>query len=207
MTRGKLYVLSGPSGVGKSTAVHEVMRRHPSLKFSVSVTTREMRPGEVEGESYFFITRQRFEEMLAEHELLEHTEYVGNYYGTPEPPIDRMLDEGTDVLLDIEPCGALQVQRRRPDATLIFMAAPSFSEIECRLRGRGDTPPDKVCARLERARWEYQQAEKYDYIVVNDDVGHAAAEIEAIMLAEKCRAKLRISYLKEELPHALPTDE
>ncbi|MCI8526008.1 MAG: guanylate kinase [Oscillospiraceae bacterium] len=198
MTRGKLYVLSGPSGVGKSTAVHEVMRRHPSLRFSVSVTTREMRPGEVEGESYYFITRRQFQEMLERNELLEHAEYVGNCYGTPEGPINRMLEDGVDVLLDIEPCGALQVQQRRPDATLIFMAAPSFSEIERRLRGRGDTAQDKIEARLERARWEYQQAQKYDYIVVNDDVGHAAAEIEAIMLAEKCRAHIRLDYLKEE---------
>ena len=109
-----------------------------------------------------------------------------------------MLSKGIDVILDIEPCGALQVQKRRPDATLIFMAAPSFSEIERRLRGRGDTAPDKITARLARARWEYQQASKYDYIVVNDDVGHAAAEIEAIMLAEKCKAQLRLEYLKEE---------
>ena len=199
MIRGKLYVLSGPSGVGKSTAVHEVMRRHPTLKFSVSVTTREMRPGEVDGESYYFISRQKFQEMLENNELLEHAEYVGNCYGTPEEPIDRMLEQGIDVLLDIEPCGALQVQKRRPDATLIFMASPSFSEIERRLRGRGDTPPDKIQGRLERARWEYQQAENYDYIVINDDVGHATAEIEAIMLAEKCRTKLRLNYLKEEL--------
>ena len=198
MTKGKLYVLSGPSGVGKSTAVHEVMRRHPTLRFSVSVTTREMRPGEVEGESYYFVSRQRFQEMLENNELLEHAEYVDNCYGTPEAPINEMLSKGIDVILDIEPCGALQVQKRRPDATLIFMAAPSFSEIERRLRGRGDTAPDKITARLARARWEYQQASKYDYIVVNDDVGHAAAEIEAIMLAEKCKAQLRLEYLKEE---------
>ena len=198
MTTGKLYVRSGPSGVGKSTAVREVMRRHPSLRFSVSVTTREMRPGEVDGESYYFISRRRFQEMLENDELLEHAEYVGNCYGTPEKPIDRMLEQGIDVLLDIEPCGALQVHKRRPDATLIFMAAPSFAEIERRLRGRGDTQPDKIEARLARARWEYQQAVKYDYIVVNDDVDHAAAEIEAIMLAEKCRASLRLDYLKED---------
>lgn len=198
MTRGRLYVLSGPSGVGKSTAVHEVMRRHPNLRFSVSVTTREIRPGEVDGESYYFISRARFQELLENDELLEHAEYVGDCYGTPEKPLDRMLDEGIDVLLDIEPSGALQVKRRRPDATLIFMAAPSFREIERRLRGRGDTSGDKIQRRLERARWEYQQAAKYDYIVVNDDVGHAAAEIEAIMLADKCRAHLRLEYLKEE---------
>lgn len=198
MIKGKLYVLSGPSGVGKSTAVQAVMRRHPTLRFSVSLTTREMRPGEVEGESYYFVSRAQFEAMRDAGELLEHAEYVGNYYGTPESPINEMLDKGIDIILDIEPCGALQVQSRRPDATLIFMAAPSFRDIENRLTGRGDTPPDKVKRRLERARWEYQQAAKYDYIVVNDDVGHAAAEIEAIMLAEKCKTELRLKYLEEE---------
>lgn len=198
MKRGSLYVISGPSGAGKSTTVQEVMRRREDLRFSVSVTTREKRSGEVEGESYYFITRERYDEMLSRGELLEHAEYVGNGYGTPERPIDELLDQGIDVLLDIEPCGALQVQKRRPDATLIFLAAPSFSELERRLRRRGDTPSETIAARLERARWEYQQAPKYDYIVVNDDVMHAASEIEAILTAQRCRAALRLAYLKED---------
>lgn len=199
MTKGNLYVLSGPSGVGKSTSVKEVMRRHPNLRFSVSVTTREMRPGEIDGVSYYFVSRQRFDEMVQNDELLEYAEYVGSCYGTPEGPINELLGQGIDVILDIEPCGAMQVRKRRPDATLIFMAAPSLAEIEQRLKGRGDTPEDKIQGRLERAKWEYQQAVHYDYIVFNDDVDHAAAEIEAIMLAEKCKTSLRIANLEEEI--------
>ena len=198
MSKGGLYVLSGPSGVGKSTVVREVMRRHPALRFSVSATTRPIRPGEVDGKSYWFVTREKFLDMMEKGELLEHAEYVGNLYGTPEKPIDDMMEQGIDVLLDVEPTGALNVRKRRPDATLIFMAAPEFSVIGERLRKRGDTPPDKILQRIERARWEYAQAKKYDYIVVNDDVQRAAAEVEAIMLAEKCRTNLRLNYLKEE---------
>lgn len=195
---GKLVVISGPSGVGKSTVVKRVMAQCPNLQFSVSATTRPIRPGEVDGESYYFVSKAQFQKLIDEKGLLEYAEYVGNYYGTPEASLNEALSRGKDVLLDIEVQGALNVKRCRPDAILIFMAAPSFQEIERRLNGRGDTAPDLIRNRLERARWEYSQASQYDYLVVNDDVEHAAAEIQAILVAEKCKTPNRMHYLKEE---------
>ena len=195
---GKLIVISGPSGVGKSTVIKQVMEQYPNLKFSISATTRPQRPTEVHGVNYYFIDRESFEQMIHDEKLLEYTEYVGNYYGTPEDPVDQCLAEGFDILLDVEPVGALNVKRRRPDAVLIFMLAPSFSVLEKRLTGRGDTAPELVRNRLERARWEYTQAEKYDYLVVNDDVNKAVGEICSIITAEKCKTKERNHYLLKE---------
>lgn len=185
---GKLIVISGPSGVGKSTVMKQVMEKSPNLHFSVSATTRAMRPGEVDGVHYLFVDKPAFLSMIENHELLEYTEYVGNFYGTPEAPLDAALAEGKDILLDIEVEGALNVKRRRPDAVLIFMMAPSFDDIAHRLDGRGDTAPDVIQNRLERARWEYSQADRYDYLVVNDNVERAVSEVLAIMTAEKMKS-------------------
>ena len=195
---GKLIVLSGPSGVGKSTVLKKVMEQLDNLHFSVSATTRPIRPGEVDGVNYFFVDREAFQTMIREDALLEYTEYVGNYYGTPEEPLDQALLAGKDILLDIEVQGALNVKRRRPDAILIFMLAPSFREIEKRLTGRGDTAPDLIQGRLARAKWEYTQASQYDYLVVNNDVDTAVNEILSIISAEKCKTKDRLDYLNLE---------
>lgn len=195
---GKLIVISGPSGVGKSTVIKKVMEQVHNLQFSVSATTRPIRPGEVDGKNYFFVDKAKFQQMIDRQELLEYAEYVGNYYGTPEAPLAAALEEGKDILLDIEVQGALNVKKRRPDAVLIFMVAPSFQDIDTRLRGRGDTPHDLIVSRLERARWEYTQAPQYDYLVVNGDVDTAVSEIASILTAEKCKTSNRIHYLKEE---------
>lgn len=196
---GKLIVISGPSGVGKSTVVKKVMEMYPNLHFSVSATTRPMRPGEVDGKNYYFVNHEDFQKMIDGGHLLEYAQYVGNYYGTPEAPINESLKNGNDILLDVEVQGALNIKKKRPDAILIFMVAPSFAEIEKRLNGRGDTAPELIKERLTRAKWEYSQADQYDYLVVNDNVDKAADEIISIVTAEKCKTKERVHYLKEEL--------
>ena len=142
--------------------------------------------------------REAFRQMIEHQELLEYAEYVGNFYGTPEAPLDNALAQGQDILLDIEVQGALNVKKRRPDAVLIFMMAPSFAELEKRLTGRGDTAPDIVQNRLTQARWEYSHSHEYDYLVVNDQVERAVSEISSIICAEKCKTKSRINLLKEE---------
>lgn len=195
---GKLIVVSGPSGVGKSTVVKQVMEQCSNLQFSVSATTRPKRPSEVDGKNYYFISREAFQQMIADGKLLEHAEYVNNFYGTPADPVDEALQNGIDVLLDVEPVGAQNVKRLRPDAILIFMVAPSFQILSDRLYGRGDTEPELVKSRLERARWEYTQAKQYDYLVVNDTVEKAVNEICSIITAEKCKTKDRVHYLKED---------
>lgn len=203
--KGKLIVLSGPSGTGKSTVISRVMAQYPNLQFSVSATTRDIRPGETDGKDYYFVTRAQFAEMVKNDALLEHAEYVGNCYGTPAKPVQQALDSGVDILLDIEPQGALQVRACRPDAVLLFLAPPSLKTLEMRLTGRGDTAPGLVQKRLAKAKWEMEQAEKYDYIVINDEVDKAAGEVLAVITAEKCRTKERINQLKEETYNALST--
>ena len=196
--RGVLIVLSGPSGAGKSTAMAELLRRDPSYFFSVSVTTREPRPGEQDGVNYWFIDRQRYDEMVRQGALLEHAEYVGGCYGTPAAPVDEALAQGRDVLLDIEVQGAKQIRALRPDAVSIFMVPPSYEVLAERLNGRGDTAPEKVKARLEKALQEIQAAPEYDYIVVSEEVAKTADEIQAIITASKCRAAERAQWIKED---------
>lgn len=199
MKQGHIIVVSGASGVGKGTVCKALKEKFPELYISVSATTRDPRPHEKDGIHYHFVTRQRFEEMIAQNELLEYAPYVGNYYGTPAAPVDKVLAEGQDVLLEIEAKGALRVKQTRPDAVLVFLAAPSFAELERRLRTRGDTSPEKIKERLETAREEYALAHQYDYIVVNDTVERARDEIATILAAHKCQTRFRTDYLKEEL--------
>ncbi len=189
MSKGQLIIMSGPSGVGKSTIVHKVMEQYPNLRFSVSATTREMRPGEEEGVSYYFVTREKFLDMVAKDELLEHAEYVGNFYGTPAKPIDEALSLGYDILLDIEVQGAMQVKAKRPDAVSVFIKAPSFEELEKRLRGRGDTAEEKIVGRLETARREYQIIPQYDYLLISETGKPelAADQLLSIIRAARCR--------------------
>jgi len=183
MKNGKLFVISGTSGVGKGTVLNAVMQKRKDLSFSVSATTRPPRRGEVDGVHYYFVTREQFEDMIRREEFLEYDAHMANYYGTPRAQAEEKMEKGS-VLLDIEPKGAAQVKKAMPDATLIFIMPPSMEELERRLRGRGDTPEDQIALRLERAVWEMDQRSWYDYVVVNDCVERCADEILNI-IAEK----------------------
>ncbi len=176
MSKGKLFILSGCSGVGKSTVLTHVMAGRDDLRFSVSATTRKPRPGEREAVNYYFVSRKTFENMIRRDEFLEYDDHMGNLYGTPKAQLEEKLFEA-NVILDIEPMGAFAVKKARPDATLIFIAPPSTEELERRLRGRGDTSDDQIEDRLTRARWEMEQSVKYDHIVINDQVETCAKEI------------------------------
>ena len=169
----KIFVFSGASGVGKSSALKRVMAAREDLRFSVSATTRKPRPGEVDGVHYFFVTKERFEQMIEDREMLEYDAHHENLYGTPR---NQLLGE-KHVVLDIEPNGAFQVKRNYPDAALIFVTPPSLEELERRLRGRGDTPEEQIQVRMARAKWEIAQSDHYDYVVLNDDLDRCVAEI------------------------------
>ena len=194
--RGKLFVISGPSGAGKSTVVFKALGHRQDACFSISVTTRKPRPGEVDGREYFFVDRERFLQMVENNDLLEHAEYVSNFYGTPRAYVEEKLAEGLNVLLDIEIQGARQVSEKVPEAVKIFVIPPSLEELRRRLENRGTETAETIEGRLQRARQEYAEAVFYDYIIVNDDADVAAAELEAILTAEHCRAAERAEYLK-----------
>ena len=195
MNKGTLMVVSGFSGTGKGTVLAQVFQRRPDVYFSVSFTTRSPREGEREGVDYHFITRQAFEERIQRGEFLEYAEYVGNFYGTPKKYVDAAMNEGKDVILDIEVQGAIQVTSKRPDTVRIFIAPPSWSELERRLTERGTDTEEKIQKRLLRAKVEFQTAHTYDYFVINDTVENAVEELNAIMTAEHCKPKERMEII------------
>lgn len=197
MAKGKTFIISGPSGVGKSTVLKELFRGRDDLYFSISATTREPREGEVNGVHYHFIDVDRFQKLIDEDAFLEYAEYVGNFYGTPKKFVDEAMEQWKDVVLDIEVQGALQVHTKRPDTIRIFIAPPSWEELERRLVGRGTDSRDKINKRLVRAKVEFQTANTYDYFVINDTVEQAVREINAIMLAEHCKPADRMKILSE----------
>ena len=195
--RGQLIVRSGPSGVGKSTVIAELFAQRSNIYFSVSYTTRQPRVGEQDGVNYNFVSREEFERMIADDELLEYAEYVDNYYGTSMKLIQEKLDAGIDVLLDIEVQGAAKVRARCPDALFIFIIPPSFEELSRRLHRRNTDSEDVIAGRLAKARQEFREIPKYDYLVINDKVANAVHEIEAILTAAECRVSSRSRMLAQ----------
>ncbi|ALT81365.1 guanylate kinase [Streptococcus gallolyticus] len=186
--RGLLIVFSGPSGVGKGTVRQEIFST-PDHKFeySISMTTRQKRPEEVDGVDYFFRTREEFEELIKNGQMLEYAEYVGNYYGTPLTYVNETLDKGIDVFLEIEVQGALQVKKKVPDGVFIFLTPPDLDELKDRLVGRGTDSKEVIRQRIERAKEEIALMREYDYVVVNDEVSLAAERVKRIIEVEHLR--------------------
>jgi guanylate kinase len=194
--RGILTVVSGFSGAGKGTIMNALMAQHSDrYALSISATTRQPRPGERDGIDYFFKTREEFEQMIADDLLIEHAEYVGNYYGTPRAYVEEQLSLGKDVLLEIEIQGAMQVKAKYPDALLLFVTPPDIEELKNRLCGRGTESDEVIESRLKRAAQESLGVEDYDYLVINDILEECVNEVDAIIRCERARMFRNTDYI------------
>lgn len=199
MSKGKLIIFSGPSGSGKDTLLKELFARHPEIKLSISSITRPMRVGEVEGEKYHFISREEFEERLSRDEFLEHNVYVDNYYGTPKKPVLDAIENGDDIILEIDVNGAAVVREKMKDAISIFVMPPSYRELARRLVGRGTDSDEVIAQRMNAALSEIERAYEYDYIVTNDIVDRAVDDILHIILANRLETKRQNDFIDEVL--------
>lgn len=197
--KGILFVLSGPSGTGKGTICKELLKREAELKISVSATTRECREGEIPGVTYNYVSTDTFKRMIDDGEMLEHAIYNGNYYGTPKKNVTAMLEAGHDVLLEIEPQGALNVKKLMPEAVLIFVIPPSMKELKERLINRGRETAEEITERINAARWELNQADKYAVNIVNNDLDKCVDEVIAYLNKKREEKKNIENLLNEEV--------
>ena len=199
MNKGGVFIISGPSGSGKDTVMTELFKKMPELLFSISSITRAMRAGEREGEKYNFITREFFVDMLKNDRLLEHNEFVGNYYGTPREPVERAVANGQDMVIEVDVNGAAQIREKMPEAMSIFIMPPSFAELKRRLSGRGTESEELIQKRLTSALGEIKRAVEYDYIVVNKDIAAAADNIMSVILSSRLKTDRQTKIIDEVL--------
>lgn len=187
MSKGRLFIISGPSGSGKDTVLQELFKKCPDLLFSISSVTRPMRLGEVEGEKYNFISREQFESMIANDQLLEYNQFVGNYYGTPKAPVEAAINSGKDIIVEIDVNGAAQIRSKIKEAISVFIMPPSLEILKARLSRRGTETTDVIEKRIAVALGEIARATEYDYIVVNDDLSEAVNDFSAIITADRLK--------------------
>lgn len=195
--KGVLMILSGPSGSGKDTVLNKLVESNEDVCVSISMTTRKMRDGEIDGKHYYFVSREYFQKKIAEDKMLEYAEYAGNYYGTPRQPVEEMLNEGKSVVLKIEVQGAEKIRKIYPDVTSVFLLPPSMRVLEGRLRGRGSEDEETINHRLRIAREELRRAYDYDYIVINDTVENALHGLETVIEAEKKKTSRNKKLISE----------
>ncbi len=199
MNKGILLVVSGPSGVGKGTVCKYLTETEPDIFLSVSATSRKPREGEVEGQHYYFVSPEKFKEMIAGNEFLEYANYITSSYGTPKKPCFEHLENGNSVILEIEVQGGTKVKEKYPDTVMIFIVPPDMETLKQRLHGRGTEADDVIEKRIKRAYEEFDYLEKYDYIVVNDDIEKAAQRIKAIICAEQQKRSRVFEDVRKEL--------
>ena len=202
MQKGVLAVVSGFSGAGKGTLMKTLLRDHESYALSISATTRQPREGEVDGREYFFLSREKFEQMIAEDAFIEYAQYVGNYYGTPKKYVEDCLTAGKDVILEIEVQGAMNVKKLFPDAVTIFVAPPSAAELKKRLEGRGTETQEVIAGRMKRAQEEADLMDFYDYLLINDDLEKSTRELHKLIVQSHKKMGLHKAFtetIKQEL--------